>query len=231
MSRLSAAIINEQDEDLRWSLLVQAIDRIWDVLSPAEDLNSDSDSASDDDSDGGLTETDADARYLRIAQNLADVDSASTSRTNLGVGTADDVTFRGVDISDHTGDWGLRVDGSGSFGTAIGGGSTGSLRLYPSSSFDGNTQVVVSEAAVGLSGVGSAYIFGNSTVRLATQGNGYNTVYVQTSSGGRLRFFGGVSLGAGSTKQTVTGSKGGNAALASLITALAAYGLITDNTT
>lgn len=32
-------------------------------------------------------------------------------------------------------------------------------------------------------------------------------------------------------KQTVTGSKGGNAALASLIAALAAYGLITDSTT
>jgi hypothetical protein len=33
------------------------------------------------------------------------------------------------------------------------------------------------------------------------------------------------------TKQTVTGSRGGNAALASLITALSQYGLITDNTT
>ena len=33
------------------------------------------------------------------------------------------------------------------------------------------------------------------------------------------------------SKPTVTGSKGGNAALASLITALASYGLITDSTT
>lgn len=33
------------------------------------------------------------------------------------------------------------------------------------------------------------------------------------------------------TKQTITGSRGGNAALASLLTALAALGLITDNTT
>jgi hypothetical protein len=33
------------------------------------------------------------------------------------------------------------------------------------------------------------------------------------------------------SKPTVTGSKGGNAALASLITALANYGLITDSTT
>lgn len=33
------------------------------------------------------------------------------------------------------------------------------------------------------------------------------------------------------TKQTVTGSRGGNAALASLLTALAAYGLVTDSST
>ena len=33
------------------------------------------------------------------------------------------------------------------------------------------------------------------------------------------------------SKPSVTGSRGGNAALASLITALASYGLITDNTT
>jgi hypothetical protein len=33
------------------------------------------------------------------------------------------------------------------------------------------------------------------------------------------------------TKQTITGSRGGNAALASLLTALASTGLITDSTT
>jgi len=36
---------------------------------------------------------------------------------------------------------------------------------------------------------------------------------------------------ASATKPTVTGAKGGNAALASLLTALAAYGLVTDSTT
>lgn len=36
---------------------------------------------------------------------------------------------------------------------------------------------------------------------------------------------------AGTTKQTITGSRGGNAALASLLTALAAHSLITDSTT
>lgn len=44
---------------------------------------------------------------------------------------------------------------------------------------------------------------------------------------GSLGFYG----AAVQTKQTVTGSRGGNAALASLLTALATYGLITDGTT
>jgi hypothetical protein len=39
----------------------------------------------------------------------------------------------------------------------------------------------------------------------------------------------GVFATAPTTKQTVTGSRGGNAALASLLTALAAYGLVTDS--
>jgi hypothetical protein len=42
-----------------------------------------------------------------------------------------------------------------------------------------------------------------------------------------MAFFG----ASGNTKQTVTGSRGGNAALASLLTALASYGQITDSTT
>jgi hypothetical protein len=35
----------------------------------------------------------------------------------------------------------------------------------------------------------------------------------------------------GTAKPTVTGAKGGNAALASLMTALAGFGLVTDSTT
>jgi len=48
---------------------------------------------------------------------------------------------------------------------------------------------------------------------------------------GQLTFFNDDYINTGgATKQTVTGSKGGNAALASLIAAFAAYGLITDGT-
>lgn len=48
---------------------------------------------------------------------------------------------------------------------------------------------------------------------------------------GKLAFFGGSSAFAGTVKATVAGSKGANAALASLMTALAGYGLVTDTTT
>ncbi len=46
-----------------------------------------------------------------------------------------------------------------------------------------------------------------------------------SKSGGTVGFY----AGAGAAKQTVTGSRGGNAALASLLSALAAYGLVTDS--
>ena len=45
--------------------------------------------------------------------------------------------------------------------------------------------------------------------------------------GGGVGFYG----TAAPTKQTVSGSRGGNAALASLLTGLAAYGLVTDSST
>ena len=38
-------------------------------------------------------------QFLKIASNLSDVGSVSTSRTNLGLGTADSPTFRGVQLS------------------------------------------------------------------------------------------------------------------------------------
>jgi hypothetical protein len=49
---------------------------------------------------------------------------------------------------------------------------------------------------------------------------------ILNGNGTTLGFFGSI----GTTKQTPSGSRGGNAALASLLTALAGYGLITDGT-
>ena len=54
------------------------------------------------------------------------------------------------------------------------------------------------------------------------------TKRIQFSSAGGIGFFG---TAAPTSKPTVTGSRGGNAALASLLTQLAACGLLTDSTT
>lgn len=53
---------------------------------------------------------------------------------------------------------------------------------------------------------------------------------IGVSSASKLKFYSSDSAN-GVTKQTITGAKGGNAALASLITTLATLGLITDSTT
>jgi hypothetical protein len=47
----------------------------------------------------GLTETEADARYLQINNNLDDLESDSTARTNLGLGTGDSPTFAGLTVN------------------------------------------------------------------------------------------------------------------------------------
>ena len=62
------------------------------------------------------------------------------------------------------------------------------------------------------------------TTMIAARNDGLISI---APSGGTLQFFGGT----GSGKPTITGSRGGNAALASFLTALASMGLITDSTT
>lgn len=69
---------------------------------------------------------------------------------------------------------------------------------------------------------------GTDSVRhVRIQGAGTGASAQLGSAAANIGFF--ASIGA--AKQTVTGAKGGNAALGSLLTALAAYGLITDSTT
>ena len=64
---------------------------------------------------------------------------------------------------------------------------------------------------------------GSGTSDYAIQYNGTNVMNL--GSGGKLAFFG----TAAQSKQTITGSRGGNAALADLLTKLATIGLITDS--
>lgn len=90
---------------------------------------------------------------------------------------------------------------------------------------------------------GTSYIFTNTNFTLGSLngsllleghtsvvvGAGAEPVYIQPSDTALLRFFSPHSAGA--DKQFVTGSRSANAALASLLTALANLGLIFDTTT
>lgn len=64
--------------------------------------------------------------------------------------------------------------------------------------------------------------------KATAQGMVYKSGWVnELSAYGKVGFYGATAV----TKPTVTGSRGGNAALASLLTQLATLGLITDSTT
>ena len=65
------------------------------------------------------------------------------------------------------------------------------------------------------------------TTLAGAQANGDFTVFGALSAQGNVGFYGATPA----SKPTVTGSRGGNAALASLLTKLASLGLITDGTT
>ena len=76
---------------------------------------------------------------------------------------------------------------------------------------------------------------GTSSIALTMQTSGGNNIFNCTDAGALTIGYSGGSIGflgaSAITKPSVTGSRGGNAALASLLTALANLGLITDSTT
>lgn len=96
--------------------------------------------------------------------------------------------------------------------TAGGGSATRSLVIWPSWSVDPTNKLTISVTTGDKSIVSSS--------QLDLQGTGVMLV-------GNLGFYGTAPI----AKAAVTGSKGGNVALASLMTALAALGLVTDSTT
>jgi hypothetical protein len=79
-----------------------------------------------------------------------------------------------------------------------------------------------------LNGSSQWIISANTTLTLGIQ---FGTSLEITAAGARFDAKVGFNGTTPIVKPTVTGSRGGNAALASLLTALAAYGLITDSTT
>lgn len=100
---------------------------------------------------------------------------------------------------------------------------------------DGNAEIMIGQSST--RGLEIYWLYnataGNATALIQTF-SGANQLQLMRDGAGAL-VLGGASSnvgffnGAGTTKQTVTGSRGGNAALASLLTALAAYGLLTDS--
>lgn len=85
---------------------------------------------------------------------------------------------------------------------------------------------LVGSAAAG--GFAQIVTFGTDTnIRLVLDGKGTSGVQLSSSVTRPVGFFG----SSGQAKQTLTGAKGGNAALTNLITLLAGHGLLTDSTT
>jgi hypothetical protein len=108
------------------------------------------------------------------------------------------------------------------------------------STFAGTTATLTNASLIDLNLAGSA----NSLIRTSNSAPLYfatnNVIRLTIAAAGAVTVAGdfahqGANLGfyatAATTKKTVTGSRAGNAALASLLTQLAAYGLITDSST
>jgi hypothetical protein len=76
--------------------------------------------------------------------------------------------------------------------------------------------------------IGTGATAGTTTINIGSSGGATNNITFGATTNTNLRFFGSTNT---SGKPTVTGSRGGNAALASFLTALSNLGLITDSTT
>lgn len=100
------------------------------------------------------------------------------------------------------------------------------LNLYSTTAGKFGTRAILKAGAPGTIGL---FIQGASgqTANLIDLRNSANATQFAIGPAGQPKFFG----SAGAAKQTVSGSRGLNDALASLLTALSNYGLITDSTT
>jgi parallel beta-helix repeat protein len=159
------------------------------------------------------------ANILSSLNNLSDVASAAAARTNLGALASTNPTALGdleVDKADlskgyrfRTSGGALDVDAAAAdvfLSVFSGAGYTGTQRTY-----------LRLESGASIAHAVERWQFGSSPFG--------GTVLDVDPAGAALGFFG---TGA-ATKPTVVGSRGGNAALASLLTGLAGLGLITDS--
>jgi hypothetical protein len=131
------------------------------------------------------------------------------------------------------------LNGAAYFGTDPGGSEL--LRVGGATRINGglvlsNTGATLDMPAAGVLTSSITYgIWAKSSVGLAIRSANSGRIDFDDSTGAVYLRIGTNLLGffaaSGTSKQTVTGSRGGNAALASLLTALANYGLVTDSTT
>ena len=113
----------------------------------------------------------------------------------------------------------------GQGGVVVNGGSSTLFQLLPAGTSQVNWPTLQGASTgngVVLGGAGS-----DANIDVAINPKGTGAIKLGLNPAGRLAFF----ASAGSTKPSLSGSRGGNAALASLISALAGLGLLTDGTT
>ena len=137
-----------------------------------------------------------------------------TGATFTGVVTVDDANFvvLGTDKGYRFRPLGSRLDCEAT-------GSDWMFSVFSGTNFDGTQRPYLRlEAGVNLAHACGNWIFADTPDSAA--------VHSLLGTDNKLGFHGATAV----SKQTVTGAKGGNAALASLITALATLGLVTDGT-
>jgi len=152
---------------------------------------------------------------LRIRRGAADSSTDTTSTMKRGIEVRDTYTVAAIDLS-------LAVP-SGTYAT-VGGSILGSIVIAATQrlSFSGDGSIWASYD-------GTNWMLENVTTPLIS----VNVATHATALGGALTIAGNVGFfgGAAAAKPTITGSKGANAALTSLLAGLASLGILTDSTT
>lgn len=166
----------------------------------------------------------AGATAVQIAMSTPVLEIGTTNTSGVG-----DVRFQAATARVLLG---LRNNGNTADISAVATDTSGNL-WFGSDNANGNqaTALIFNQASAG-----NMLFRSNNTTKLTISGsaNTLNNTTVDIQSGGTSRIkTDGTGIGffatAPATKQTVTGSRGANAALASLLTALATYGIVTDS--